>query len=199
MKWTNGSLGLLEIKCPFAAYERDLTPEEACELPIFCAALGMNDRPELCKEHPCYHQVQGQLAISGLAWCDFVLWTGPMRMSVQRILLTITYGMGDWKESSSRSGFNMWKSEPSCRNGHAQWTCPCTCASHTVVRTQAFDMSLFFLAMGSAFSSTPFSHFWFYWRECELHILHHNTDKCTYFCLCKLTLHPIWIFFLFFL
>ena len=58
---TNGSHGLLEIKCPFAAYERDLTPEEACELPSFCAALGVNGRPELCEEHPYYYQVQGQL------------------------------------------------------------------------------------------------------------------------------------------
>ena len=76
---TNGSHGQLEIKCPFAAYERDLTPEEACELPSFCAALGVNGRPELCEEHPYYYQVQGQLAISEPAWHGVTLFSGQVR------------------------------------------------------------------------------------------------------------------------
>ena len=78
------SHGLLEIKCPHTPYLQDLTPEEACDLTGFCAKL-VNGRPELQENHAYYFQIQGQLGISGLKWCDFVIWTGPRRLSVERI------------------------------------------------------------------------------------------------------------------
>lgn len=79
--------GLLEIKCPYTAYQQDLTPEEACDQSSsFCSTLDSLNQPKLRKDHAYYYQVQGQLAISGLAWCDFVLWTGPRRMSVERVM-----------------------------------------------------------------------------------------------------------------
>ena len=58
------------MKCPFTL--RNLTPEEACVDPnIFCHLV--NDKPELKKDHSSYYQVQGQLGITGLQWCDFVI------------------------------------------------------------------------------------------------------------------------------
>ena len=40
---------------------------------------------ELSRTHNYYYQVQGQMAITGRPWCDFVVWT-PKGMSVERIL-----------------------------------------------------------------------------------------------------------------
>ena len=73
--------GLVEIKCPFTL--RNLTPEEACADPNFYCHL-VNGKPELKKDHPYYYQVQGQLGLTGLKWCDFVVFfqTG---LIIQRI------------------------------------------------------------------------------------------------------------------
>ena len=68
--------GLLEIKCPFGAYSSDLTPQEACASDALCSSL-RGRTTTLKKSHQYYFQVQGQLGVSGVAWCDFVLWTGP--------------------------------------------------------------------------------------------------------------------------
>ena len=58
------------VKCPFTL--RNLTPEEACADPNFHCHL-VNGKPELKKDHPNYYQVQGQLGLTGLKWCEFVL------------------------------------------------------------------------------------------------------------------------------
>ncbi|WAR23189.1 hypothetical protein MAR_036858 [Mya arenaria] len=43
--------------------------------------------PALCKTHHYYAQVQGEMAVTGLPWCDFVVWTGAHKnnLFVQRI------------------------------------------------------------------------------------------------------------------
>lgn len=61
--------GLVEIKCPFTL--RNLTPEEACKEPSFYCDL-INGKPQLQRSHIYYYQIQGQLGICGLKWCDFV-------------------------------------------------------------------------------------------------------------------------------
>ena len=38
----------------------------------------------LKKTHAYFYQVQGQLAVMNLPWCDFVLWT-PKELHVERI------------------------------------------------------------------------------------------------------------------
>ena len=73
--------GLVEIKCPFTL--RNLTPEEACSDPSFYCHL-IDGKPELKKDHHYYYQVQGQLGLSGLKWCDFVVYF-QKGLIVQRI------------------------------------------------------------------------------------------------------------------
>ena len=61
--------GLVEIKCPYTL--RNLTPEDACKEPTFYCYL-INGNPQLQRNHIYYYQIQGQLGICGLKWCDFV-------------------------------------------------------------------------------------------------------------------------------
>ncbi|CAN7945514.1 unnamed protein product, partial [Ixodes pacificus] len=78
--------GLLEVKCP--ASKRNMTPAEACEFSDFCCHI-VNGNVELKKTHPFYFQVQGQMAVVGVQWCDFALWTdnGDLwdSLSVERV------------------------------------------------------------------------------------------------------------------
>ena len=77
--------GLLEIKNPYTW--RNLLMEEACKDPNFCLHM-VNGKPKL-KEHDksgYYDQVQGQLAVTGLPWCDFVVHlSGSRNINVERI------------------------------------------------------------------------------------------------------------------
>ena len=74
--------GILEIKCPYSG--RTMTPEVACqEINRFCSSLN-NGQVTLKATHNYYYQVQGQLAITKLPWCDFLIWT-PYGTSLQRI------------------------------------------------------------------------------------------------------------------
>ena len=55
--------GLLEIKCPrvTSVLERDYLMKDGQSL-------------KLKRHHSYYTQVQGQLAVTGLQWCDFFVW-----------------------------------------------------------------------------------------------------------------------------
>ena len=69
----DGKTGLLEIKCPFGS--RDITIEEAAStIKDFCVINNGQDI-KLSKSHNCYYQIQGQLLLSGLDFCNFVLYT----------------------------------------------------------------------------------------------------------------------------
>ena len=79
------SHGLVEFKCPYSASE--LTPAEAVEQlksKFACKLNSENGSLQLKRSHNYYYQVQGQLAITGRPWCDFVMWT-PKGMTVERI------------------------------------------------------------------------------------------------------------------
>lgn len=52
-----------------------MTPETACHGDSQFHLEIQNDFPVLKKGHKCYHQVQGQMGISGAKWCDFVTYT----------------------------------------------------------------------------------------------------------------------------
>ena len=55
--------GLVEFKCPNVHNFMD------------CKYLKMEGgSPQLKKSHSYYWQVQGQLLITGMQWCDFVVW-----------------------------------------------------------------------------------------------------------------------------
>ncbi|XP_064462314.1 uncharacterized protein LOC135372775 [Ornithodoros turicata] len=64
--------GLLQVKCPFSKV--GVTPLEACKDKNFCCRL-INGEVQLRRDHAYYYQVQGQLAVTGFEWCDFVAWT----------------------------------------------------------------------------------------------------------------------------
>ena len=70
--YINGQLsGILEVKCPWRLrYLNNLNTVQDVvkELPFLTWPLG------LLRTHDYYHQVQGQLAATKTAWCDFVVW-----------------------------------------------------------------------------------------------------------------------------
>lgn len=56
--------GLLEIKCPNVSSYVD------------CPYIKISEGTHTLREsHPYFWQVQGQMLISGLDWCDFVVYT----------------------------------------------------------------------------------------------------------------------------
>ncbi len=56
--------GLVEIKCPNVASYVD------------CPYIKISEGTHtLRKSHPYFWQIQGQMLISGLDWCDFVVYT----------------------------------------------------------------------------------------------------------------------------
>jgi hypothetical protein len=66
-------VGVVEIKCPYTA--RAITPRQAAmSYSEFCCEI-INGKLRLKREHNYYYQVQGQMAIAGVEWCDFVLFT----------------------------------------------------------------------------------------------------------------------------
>ena len=75
---------LLEIKCPFK-YRNNL-PSEAVGNADFCLELTAG-RPRLKRNHEYFYQVQGQMAISGISWCDFVVFTYK-GIFVERVLFS---------------------------------------------------------------------------------------------------------------
>ena len=66
-------LGIIEIKCPFSA--RNTTVSDACSQNTFFCAKDNKDNICLRKKHNYYYQIQGQLAILKVDWCDFIMWT----------------------------------------------------------------------------------------------------------------------------
>ena len=80
--------GLLEIKCPSAGNNKTL--DEKCqEDSFYLKKVGDRfylDRSKL-QSRKYYAQVQGQLALTGLPWCDFVVYlNGSQNMAVERIM-----------------------------------------------------------------------------------------------------------------
>lgn len=80
----NGTVGILEIKCPYSA--RDKTIIEACSQ-ISDFYLERNEETiSLKTSHSYYAQVQGQLMVTGCAFCDFVVFCpNESDLFVQRI------------------------------------------------------------------------------------------------------------------
>lgn len=71
--------GVIEIKCPYSIDNHNITKMQINDIldlqhSGFClqtSDCGTN----LKRSHGYYAQVQGEMAIMGLPWCDFVVWT----------------------------------------------------------------------------------------------------------------------------
>lgn len=77
--------GLLEIKCPASMQWRMSTPQECAKDSNFFCYLNDKGQVKLKTNHNYYYQVQGQMAITGRKWCDFVVWTCSGTASIQRV------------------------------------------------------------------------------------------------------------------
>ena len=74
--------GLIEIKCPYSC--RNMSVHDACsQVKSFCCEV-INGEIHLKKQHQYYYQIQGAMAIVGVKWCDFVVWT-TKDMFVERV------------------------------------------------------------------------------------------------------------------
>lgn len=67
-----GSSAVLEVKCPYST--REMTITEALAIKGFCVSKE-GDSYHLRDDHPYWHQVQGQLHLTGRQTCYFVVWT----------------------------------------------------------------------------------------------------------------------------
>ena len=73
--------GTVEVKCPFRVKEG--LPEDEKE--NSCSCLTWQDgKWTLAKDHAYYYQVQTQMGVCKLAYCDFIVWT-EKEMLVERI------------------------------------------------------------------------------------------------------------------
>ena len=76
-------IGVCEIKCPYAY--RNSTIAEAAGQKNFCLKKDKFGKIHLDKSHAYYYQVQAQIFICGVEYCDFVVWT-TRDLFMQRIL-----------------------------------------------------------------------------------------------------------------
>lgn len=75
------SWGVIEVKCPYSARDKSLT--EAAKSEKFMSRLH-DGALKLKHDHEYYYQVQGQMAITGAQWCDFVIYT-KAGIAIERI------------------------------------------------------------------------------------------------------------------
>ena len=86
--------GLLEIKCLYAEDQKGYDPLRACEemgrnSQFYCTK---DDKGQLSLKanHAYYYQIQGQMAITGRHWCDFVVMSA-CEIATQRIPFNQTF------------------------------------------------------------------------------------------------------------
>ena len=74
--------GTAEVKCLYTKHQ--VTPLDACSDAKFCMEKTNDTESKLKVDHPYYAQVQGQMAVTGARWCDFIVYTSR-GLYVQRI------------------------------------------------------------------------------------------------------------------
>jgi hypothetical protein len=67
--------GVIEIKCPFKFREESPTSNNALSDRTFGLKCNDDGDVHLSNSHSYYNQVQGQLAICDVNYCDFICWT----------------------------------------------------------------------------------------------------------------------------
>ena len=76
-------MGCLEVKCPYTCKAK---PIAVAALQQYSFCLGSdNGLLQLKKKHPYFYQVQTQLFVTKLPWCDFVVWAPNDAIHVERI------------------------------------------------------------------------------------------------------------------
>ena len=76
--------GCLEVKCPFS-YEK-ISISEACRtVAAFCLVMERDGNVCLLKSHAYFYQIQTQMHVTRLQWCDFVVWSPLHQPFVQWI------------------------------------------------------------------------------------------------------------------
>ena len=65
--------GIAELKCPYTKHH--VTPLDACTDEKFFTKQTGDRECKLKEDHPYYAQVQGQMAVTGAKWCDFIVYT----------------------------------------------------------------------------------------------------------------------------
>lgn len=83
--------GVLEIKCPFSVGGTRVTHMQVLDIvnlgdKSFCLE-NSDGGPRLKRSHKYFAQVQGEMAMMGLPWCDFVVWTAAPcnNISIDRV------------------------------------------------------------------------------------------------------------------
>jgi len=84
-------VGCVEITCPLSLCDKS---KEEMEAGSACLVLEDGDYT-LDKNHEYYYQVQMQLHVSNLPYCDFVMWT-PTVLWIERVSMNEAF----WKEHS---------------------------------------------------------------------------------------------------
>ena len=81
-------IGTIEIKCPYTC--RDMSVRNGCKnvKSFFCELV--DDRIRLKINHQYYYQVQGAMAVAGVEWCDFIVWTN-VDMHKERISFNLSF------------------------------------------------------------------------------------------------------------
>ena len=75
--------GLLEIKCPLKASFNDVACLNKVDGTIY-----------LKKNHNYYYQIMGQMAITGLEWCDLILLLTTGECFIERICIDAQFVIG---------------------------------------------------------------------------------------------------------
>ena len=77
------SKGCLEIKCPYMCERRTVT--DACKSINGFYLADVDGKTELLKSYMYFYQVQTQIHVTCLNWCDFCVWSPVGEPFVQRI------------------------------------------------------------------------------------------------------------------
>ena len=88
------SRGCLEIKCPYSVDHHitiSMTPTEIADTyPNFFMKKGADGLLHLPQDHTYYTQVQGEMAVLGVEWCDFTVFSNGV-VVVDRIMADYDY------------------------------------------------------------------------------------------------------------
>ncbi|XP_047143880.1 uncharacterized protein LOC124817620 isoform X2 [Hydra vulgaris] len=80
--------GVLEIKCPFSLKDKSLKEEILKD--VFYVGLNTDGKYFLQKQHTYFFQVQLEMRVTGVSYCDFMVWT-PSEFIVLRIEPDISF------------------------------------------------------------------------------------------------------------
>ena len=127
--------GILEIKCPFS-----IAGEDVCSMPpaeitrkhqaSFCLQVKPDGGLQLKRNHKYYTQVQGELAVKGRQWADFVVWTlAPAdNIFVERIMADESF----WRDTfAAKAGTVLHTRQPWCQRSYSdESSVDCLCSHH---------------------------------------------------------------------